>query len=130
MKINIGALRFFILTGIILLAPIHVLAMPDNPGDILNIPSPKFSVSEAIKRIIDYTAKDKTIAGNDSAANYVVVSAVYGRPDELFQEGSLEITDKNSEPSWFVTLRSSKTDSKRIYRLMDDGTILRMMHLD
>ena len=42
----------------------------------------------------------------------------------------MEMTDKTSEPSWFVTVRSSEADSKRIYRLMDNGSIRPIMHKD
>ena len=106
--------------------------MPDPPDLTLEISAPKFSVSEAIKRIIDYTIKDKTIIGN--ASNYAVVSAVYGLPDRIyfpaFKGDTMQVTDKTSEPSWFVTLHSAETDSNRIYRLMDDGSIQSIMHLN
>lgn len=124
-------MRFGMFTAIILLAPIHLFAIPDNPGDILNIPPPKFSVSDAIKKVTDYIVKDNTIIKSDDHTSiFFVVSAVYGRPDALFPIGTVQITDKGSEPSWFVTLHNSKTDSKRIYRLMDDGVIQPIMHLD
>jgi hypothetical protein len=112
---------------LIFVLPVISYAIPSIPDATVGLPAPKFTVSDAIKQIITFNHKN-------NAADYIVVSAVYGRPEGSllapFQGGDIEVTNKNDEASWFVTLRSSQADSKRLYRLMDDGTILLIMHSD
>jgi hypothetical protein len=83
------------------------------------IPVPKQSVVEAIKLVQDYYDKH----GGDPEK--IIISVVYGRPDELRTVlGNNFVRGNEPESSWFVTYtHPKKGDSTIIYRLRTNGEI-------